>query len=122
MTYIKSYKELIVWQKSILLVKEVFQTTALFPKSEMFGITSQMRRAAVSIPSNIAEGSARKTRKDFGQFIAIAYGSALELETQSLISKDLHLANADEFSKMDMLLEEVLKMLNVINTKFSSRI
>lgn len=106
-----------MWKKSILLVKEIFRVTAFYPKSEIYGITSQMRRASVSIPSNIAEGSGRRSRKDYAQFIAIAYGSALELETQVIISKDLLLANAAEFSTIDRLLEEVLKMLHVMHLK-----
>lgn len=115
--YIKSYKELIVWQKSIELVKEIFILTGNFPKSELYGIISQMRRAAVSIPSNIAEGSARKTLKDYSQFYSIAFGSALELETQIIISKELKLANIEKFKKVDILLDEVLRMLNFMRSK-----
>ena len=89
MTYIKSYKELIVWQKSIKLVKEIFILTDKFPKSELYGLVSQMRRAAVAIPSNIAEGYGRKSSKEYAQFYSIAYGSALELETQLILSKRL---------------------------------
>ncbi len=112
MSYIKSYKELIVWQKSIKLVEEVFILTAKFPRSELYGIISQMRRAAVAIPSNIAEGYGRKSTKSYTQFYAIAYGSALELETQVLISKRLKLAHLDNFEQVDNLLDEVCKMLN----------
>jgi len=110
--YLKSYKELIVWQKSIQLVKEVFVLTNIFPKSERYGIVSQIRRAAVSIPSNIAEGYGRKSTKEYLQFYSIAYGSALELETQIIIGKELNFAKKEEFIKVDQLLEEVLKMLN----------
>jgi len=91
MGYVKSYKDLIVWQKGMELVKEVFVLTDKFPRSEVFGITSQMRRAAVAIPSNIAEGYGRKSLAYNHQFFSIAYGSALELETQTIISKDLKL-------------------------------
>jgi four helix bundle protein len=115
--YIKSYKELIVWQKSIQLVKEVYELTNYFPKSELYGIMSQIRRAAISIPSNIAEGYGRKSPKEYLQFYSIAYGSALELETQIIISKELLLAPSEKFSKVDGLLEEVLKMLNTMIDK-----
>lgn len=112
MTYIKSYKELIVWQKAIKLVKEVFILTDKFPKSELYGLISQMRRAAVAIPSNIAEGYGRKSSKEYAQFYSIAYGSALELETQIIISKELGFTSIENFDKVDSLLEEVCRMLN----------
>ena len=112
MTYIKSYKELIVWQKAIKLVKEVFILTDKFPKSELYGIISQMRRAAIAIPSNIAEGYGRKSAKEYAQFYSIAYGSALELETQIIISKELKFTALENFIKADMLLDEVSRMLN----------
>ncbi|RJQ38422.1 four helix bundle protein [Candidatus Microgenomates bacterium] len=117
MAYIKSYKELIVWQKSIQLVKETFILTYLFPKSELYGIISQMRRAAISIPSNIAEGYGRRSKKEYAQFYSIAYGSALELETQLIIAKDLGLAEKSKFLKTEQLLEEVLRMLNAMTAK-----
>ena len=112
MTYIKSYKELIVWQKAIKLVKEIFILTDKFPKSELYGLISQMRRAAVAIPSNIAEGYGRKSSKEYAQFYSIAYGSALELETQIIISKELLFTSSENFGKVDSLLEEVARMLN----------
>lgn len=115
--YIRSYKELIVWQKSIQLVKEVFLLTVIFPKSEIYGIIAQMRRAAVSIPSNIAEGYGRKSTKDYIRFYSIAFGSALELETQVIIAKELNFAKKEDFVKVDKLLEEVLKMLNKMTTQ-----
>jgi len=114
---IKSYKELIVWQRAIELVKEVFILTALFPKSEVYGITSQMRRAVVSIPSNIAEGYGRRSLAESSQFHSIAYGSALELETQLIIAKQLRLAKEVYFEKSEGLLLEVCKMLNVMTGK-----
>ena len=117
MAYIKSYKELIVWQKSMLLVKEIFILTSKFPKSELYGIVSQMRRAAVAIPSNIAEGYGRRSTKSYTQFYAIAYGSALELETQSIIAKELNMTTKENFITSDNLLVEVSKMLNAMITK-----
>lgn len=118
---LQSHKELIVWQKSMLLVKEIFLLTKRFPQSEQYGLVSQMRRSAVSIPSNIAEGYGRGSKKEYGHFISIAYGSGLELETQFIISKDLTLAKTEDFSKIEPLLEEVLKMLYALNSKLSSR-
>lgn len=106
------YKKLIVWQKSIELTKEIYVITEGFPKSELFGLVSQMRRAAISIPSNIAEGSKRKTKKDFQRFLVIAYGSGSELETQIEIAKILAFSNNVDYSRADMLLEEIMKMLN----------
>ncbi|MCJ7739695.1 four helix bundle protein [Candidatus Microgenomates bacterium] len=114
----KSYKELIVWQRSIELVKEIFLLTARFPKSELYGLISQMRRASVAISSNIAEGYGRKSEKEYGQFFSIAYGSALELETQLIISKQLDMSTVDDFIKSEKLLVEVLKMLNVMTSKY----
>lgn len=114
---LQSHKELIVWQKSMDLVVLVYELTASFPKSELFGITSQMRRAAVSIPSDIAEGWGRKSQKEYQQFMAIAYGSALELETRLILSKRLKLANNDDFKKPEAILLEVLKMLNSMTNK-----
>lgn len=120
--YIKSYKELIVWQKSILLAKEVYLLTENFPKSEIYGITSQIRRSAISIPSNIAEGSGRKSTKEYAQFFSIAYGSALELETQLIISKDLNLSEPSTFLKTEQLLIEVLKMLNSMTSNMKLKL
>lgn len=109
MMTLNSYKDLIVWQKSIDLVREVYTTTEGFPKSEVYGLASQMRRSAVSIPSNIAEGYKRKNLKEYIQFLSIADGSSAELETQVIISKMLY--KGIEFSKTELLLIEVQKML-----------
>lgn len=107
--YVKSFKELIVWQKSIQLIQEIYIVTAQFPQTELFGLTSQMRRAAIAVPSNIAEGKKRKTKKDFLQFLRIADGSAAELETQIIIAKNLF--SKINFKNAEKLLEEVQKML-----------
>lgn len=117
MAYIKSYKDLIVWQKAIKLVKEVFIITDKFPRAELYGIISQMRRAAIAVPSNIAEGYGRKSAKEYAQFYSIAYGSALELETQIIISKELKFTALENFIKADMLLDEVSRMLNSMISK-----
>lgn len=115
---LKSHKELIVWQKSIVLVKEVYIFTSKFPKDEIYGLTSQMRRAAVSIPSNIAEGYSRKNIKEYLQFLRISYGSSAELETQIIIAKDLY--KDVKYSNAELLLVEILKMLNVIIEKLEN--
>lgn len=108
--YVRSFKELLVWQKSMDLVSAVYSLTRDLPKCEQYGLTSQMRRCAVSIPSNIAEGKKRTTRKDFVHFLCIADSSAAELETQLLIAKrefvTINSTNAES------LLEEVQKMLS----------
>ncbi|KKW07175.1 MAG: S23 ribosomal protein family protein [Candidatus Moranbacteria bacterium GW2011_GWE1_49_15] len=109
---ISSYKNLIVWQKSMELVIEVYKLTDAFPKTEMFGLVSQMRRCAVSIPSNIAEGKQRGTRKEYRQFTMIAFGSGAELETQIEISKRLGFCEKEDYIKVDELLGEILRMLN----------
>jgi len=111
---LKSYKDLIVWQKSMSLVAMIFKLTEKFPKSELYGIVSQIRRAGVSIPSNIAEGWGRRSIKEYRQFYAIAYGSVLELETQLLISQDLKFGDSVKYEAIYSLLVEVSKMLHVM--------
>ena len=108
----RSYKDLIVWQRAIELVKEIYGVTNFLPREEIYGLRSQMRRASVSIPSNIAEGYQRKNRKEYLQFLRIAYGSAAELETQIIISKDMY--TKIDFPKAESLLNEVQRMLNVM--------
>lgn len=109
---IKSYKDLVVWQKSFELVKSVYKLTENFPKEEIYGITSQIRRSSVSIPSNIAEGYSRKSRQEYTQFVRIAFGSGAELETQILLSRDLGFADKKEIDKVYNQLVEIMKMLN----------
>lgn len=121
MTEIISYKDLIVWQKSIVLVKIIYSLTSKFPENEKFGIINQLRRAVVSIPSNIAEGFGRKTQKDRIQFYVIAYGSALEVETQILISKELSFGDGAKYKEIEDLLVEVLKMLNKMTSSVRFR-
>lgn len=114
---LQGHKDLIVWQKSMDLVVSVYELTQNFPQSEIYGLTSQMRRSAVSIPSNIAEGSKRKTKADFLQFIAIAFGSGAELETQVEIAKRLKYGKHEQLTKIENILTEVLKMLFVLSKK-----
>ena len=117
---IKSYKELIVWQKSIQFVKEIFILTSEFPKAELYGLVSQLRRAAISIPSNIAEGNGRSSRKEYAYNLSIAYGSALECEPQLIIAKELKFVNEREYIKVENLLNEILRMLNSMRDKMRS--
>ena len=110
----KSYKNLKVWQKSIELVRLIYKITNSFPRSELFSLVNQIRRAAISIPSNIAEGYGRKSHKEYLQYYSIAYSSALETETQLIISKDLGFITEKEFDAVSCLLTEIIKMLYVM--------
>ena len=114
---VHSYKELIVWQKSMDLVVKIYELTDKFPREEIYGLTSQIRRAAVSIPSNIAEGRMRGHIKEFKQFLWNAYGSGGELETQLELSKRLARTKNLNYQQIDSLLIEVMKMLNSIINK-----
>lgn len=109
---LNSFKELTVWQKSMLLCEEVYRVTKGFPTSELYSLTSQIRRCAVSIPSNIAEGYQRGHRAEYRQFLRVAYGSAAELDTQLLLSLKIGYLKQEEYQKLNLLLEEILKMLN----------
>src|SRR6516225_2038384 len=104
------YKELIVWQKAIALVTEVYRRTRCFPREEMYGLVSQMRRAAVSVACNIAEGQGRLTRGEFRHFLGIAKGSLLELETQLIISQQLEYIA--DIGPVLAQLAEVARLLN----------
>ena len=105
----KTFRDLIVWQKAYKLVLEIYKLTGRFPKSEIYGLSQQMRKAAVSIPSNIAEGYGRKHEAEYKQFLSIAYGSLLELETQFLLANDLKYVSKNE--TVEKLLKEVGSML-----------
>jgi len=105
----KSFKDLIVWQKAYTLVLQIYKITKDFPKSETYGLAQQMRRAAVSLPSNIAEGYGRRHKAEYRQFLSMAYGSLLELETQYLLAIDLEYIKKSEI--IENLLKEVGSML-----------
>ena len=117
----KNFKELNVWQKGIELVAIVYKITASFPEEEKYGLSAQMRRAAVSIPSNIAEGHLRKTAEDFKQFLSIARGSCAELETQIIIAHKLGFIQGDNFSNLSTKIEELSKMLSSFYSKINSK-
>jgi len=119
---VQGYKELIVWQKSIRLSIALYKLTKKFPREDIYGLTSQMRRSAVSIPSNIAEGRMRGTRKDFLSFLRIAYGSGAELETQIEIAENIYASEHLDFSEINTLLLEIMKMLNVMIRKMNPHI
>ena len=106
-----NFKELIVWQKSRSLVRDVYKLTQKFPADERFGLTQQIRRASVSISSNIAEGSGRGTNNDFLHFIDIANGSAFEVETQLYLALDLEYISQSEFEEITIKLLDVEKLI-----------
>lgn len=111
-TLVHSYKDLLVWQRAMELVVAIYSLADQFHQSELYGLTSQMRRSAVSIPSNIAEGRRRGSKKDFHQFLIVAYSSGAELETQIEIAKRLPFSKDLSFSTVDSLLLGTMKMLN----------
>lgn len=118
---VKSYKDLTVWQKAFELSLKTYKTTNSFPKEELYGITSQIRRAAIAIPSNIAEGCARQGTKEYIHFLNIAYASAAELETQILIAKEIGILSFEDFNKINMLLIEIMKMLKTLMLRLKAR-
>lgn len=111
---ISSYKDLVVWQKSFQLSKDIYKFTNKLPKTEQFGLSSQLQRCAVSIPSNIAEGQQRASIKEYRQFLGIAKGSAGELETQLLIAQDVYGADARALVQQ---VDEIQKMLFSLSKK-----
>lgn len=117
----KTYKDLIVWQKSVDLVIMVYELTGYFPQDEKYGLVSQMRRAAVSIPSNIAEGKLRGYDKECRQFFLMSFASGGELETQIEIAKRLPITKSLDYGKIEQLLVEIMKILNTLINQFSSK-
>jgi len=117
----QNYKDLLVWQNGIGLAKVVYNLAKSFPAEEKFGLVSQMRRAAVSIPSNVAEGQARRTTGEFVQFISNAEGSAAELDTQLILSVELGFCAKDKALPIYEMLEEERRMLNALRRKLSRR-
>ncbi|MDR0874074.1 MAG: four helix bundle protein [Prevotellaceae bacterium] len=118
---IKDFKDLIVWQKAMDAVLLVYKLVKKLPKEEMYALSDQMRRAAVSIPSNIAEGQARNSGKEFDQFLAIAKGSKAELETQLLLCVKIGYLNNDDISEITDLLQEIGKIINTIQQKLTTK-
>jgi len=116
-----SHKDLKVWQKGIELVKSIYEITQSFPSNEQFGLVSQMRRAAVSIPSNIAEGCGRNSDKELIHFLYIALGSASELETQIIISQELSFLQPEKSEQMQSLIFEIIKMISSLIKSIRTR-
>ncbi len=106
------FKELEIWKRSRLFCSKIHELTSQFPESEKFGLTNQLRRASVSIPSNIAEGSSRNSNKDFSRFLQITLGSAYEIETQLLIASDLNFITVNELENITSELEQIIKMVS----------
>jgi len=115
----QSFRELVVWQKSIELATSVYRLTQEFPREELYGLSSQMRRCAVSVPSNIAEGQGRMTTGEFRQFLGMARGSNFELQTQIEIARRLSLGNTKLTNEVDALSHEVGKMLYAMLNKLA---
>lgn len=113
---VKQFRDLLVWQKAMDLAKTVYRITKAFPKEELFGLTSQMRRAAVSIPSNIAEGQGRTSGKTFSLFLGHARGSLFELETQAELAESLGYLNKDQLYQFLLATNEIGRMLNGLMT------
>ena len=113
-----NFKELIVWQKARNLVKDIYHSSRSFPEEEKFGLVSQMRRAAVSIPSNIAEGAGRGSNKEFVRFLDIACGSAFELETQLILCLDLDFLPEAEFRNLEVKVQEIQRMIFSLKNKY----
>ena len=117
----KNYRDLIAWQKAMDLVEMVYSATKDFPKEEVYGLTSQIRRAAVSIPSNIAEGQGRTSDKEFQNFLSIAHGSVREVETQILIAQRIHYITEENAKVILNQAGEVGRMINGLSSSLSKK-
>jgi four helix bundle protein len=116
---IKSFRDLIIWQRGIYLVKEVYKETMNFPREEMYGLTNQIRRAAISIPSNVSEGHIRQHRAEFRQFLNIALGSLAELETQIIISRELNYISNEKTENLIDQMNSLSKMIRSLRKKLT---
>ena len=116
----KTFRELIVWQKSVEFVAKIYENTINFPKEEMYGLTNQIRRAAISIPSNIAEGFGRNSKNDFGRFLKISAGSIFELQTQLEISRNLKFLEEQDYKRLFDSSREIEAMLFSLIRKLKS--
>ncbi|HKO99240.1 MAG TPA: four helix bundle protein [Pyrinomonadaceae bacterium] len=115
----RSYRDLVGWQKSVALCKAVYLVCETFPRSEVYGLSSQMKRAAVSVASNIAEGQARQHTGEFRQFLAIANGSLAELDTQRVITEELDLMEKSRSGELEVMITEIRKMIYALSAKIS---
>lgn len=116
----KNYRDLMVWQKSMALARDVYQVVKLLPRDELFGLSDQIRRAVVSIPSNIAEGCARESEREFLHYLSIAQGSTAELETQLLLCEDFGYIEQNATQPVLQSCEEVSKMLHALSSKLKA--
>jgi len=114
---VKNYRDLIVWQKAMELVTEIYQHTKAFPEEERYGLTSQLRRSSVSLPSNMAEGYGRNSTQDYIRFLKIANGSLFELQTQLEIARNLNILSEESFSVLFELSREIERMLSSLIRK-----
>ena len=113
----ENFDKLLVWQRAHLLVLKIYEVTNSFPKEEIWGLTSQIRRAAVSVPSNIVEGKARGSRKDFKRFLLVARGSLEEVKYQSLLAKELKYMNEEQYEEITVMIEDVGRLLGGLINK-----
>jgi four helix bundle protein len=113
-----NFRKLIVWQKAVEFTVHVYKATGRFPKNEQFGLVTQINRSAVSVASNIAEGSGRGTKKDFSNFLGIALASSYECETQLIISEKLGFISNEEMSELIDKLSEIQKIVSTLRNKF----
>ena len=118
---IRNYKDLVAWQKAMDLVEAVYSATQRFPKEEVYVLTSQIRRAAISVPSNIAEGQGRNSENDYRRFLSIAHGSLREVETQILIAERLQYVTSDEVPRLLALIDEVSRLLQGLQKAIKAR-
>ena len=117
MNPVKTFEDLIIWQKSIVLTKQIYTITRKFPKEEIYGLSNQLRRASVSVASNIAEGYGRITRNDYKRFLSFSFGSTFEIQTQLIICIEIGIINNEDFNESMMLSKEISAMLHAIIKK-----
>jgi four helix bundle protein len=117
MNLVKTFEDLIIWQKSIVLTKQIYTITRKFPKEEIYGLSNQLRRASVSVASNIAEGYGRITRNDYKRFLSFSFGSTFEIQTQLIICIEIGIINNEDFNESMMLSKEISAMLHAIIKK-----
>ncbi len=121
MSVVRDYRDLIVWQKAMDLVEAIYRATGTFPRDEIYGLISQLRRAAVSIPSNIAEGNGRNTTRDYLNFLGMAYGSVKEVETQVLIAERLRYIDSDQAGQLVAITEEVARLISGLTNSLKQK-
>src|SRR3954447_8141755 len=113
----RNYKDLMVWEKAHMLTLAIYKETSGFPKEELYGLTSQVRRSSASIPANLAEGCGRRSNGEMGRFVQIAMGSGAELSYHLLLCRDLGILGTAEFSRLSSDLEEVMRMLSALSAR-----